>query len=128
MRVSARAVIKENGKVLLMHRIVVKNGEKREYYVLPGGGQEGNETLEQTVVRELKEEMNINVHPYRYLGQTTFEDSEKHFFECDIVDGFVSLGGEEAEKNNPNNFYEPVWLEIEKVDNFNVIDKEFINK
>ena len=69
MRIGARAVIIENGKVLTMFRRRIKNGEVREYYVIPGGGQDAGETLEDTVKRELQEEMNVNIEVLTYLGQ-----------------------------------------------------------
>ena len=42
----------ENGKVLLLYR----KKDNKEYYVVPGGTIEKDETLEQTTIRELKEE------------------------------------------------------------------------
>ena len=70
MRNSARAVIICDGKVLTMfRRLKNKDGSIKEYYVLPGGGIEENETMEQTVVRELKEEMNLDIKIIEYLGK-----------------------------------------------------------
>lgn len=54
-RVSFRRIIIENDYVYLMFRRRIKeNGEKKEYYVIPGGGVNENETLEDNVIRELK--------------------------------------------------------------------------
>ncbi len=54
-RVSSRRIIIENDYVYLMFRRRIKeNGEKKEYYVIPGGGVNENETLEDNVIRELK--------------------------------------------------------------------------
>ena len=41
----------ENG-FALMHRVGVQNHPIGEYYVFPGGGQEGNETYEEGVLRD----------------------------------------------------------------------------
>lgn len=52
-RVSARAIIIENNKLLVMFRRKIKDGVVKEYYAILGGGVEENETLEETVKREM---------------------------------------------------------------------------
>ncbi len=56
-RTSAKAVIIKNGKLLA----IKLNDGKEEWYILPGGGQDGEEILPQTVEREVKEEVGIEV-------------------------------------------------------------------
>ena len=56
-RVSSRAIIIEDGKLLAMfRRKIKKDGSIKEYYVIPGGGLEEGETLEETAIRETAEE------------------------------------------------------------------------
>ena len=57
----AGGILIENGKMLLVHRIKTDNGVRREYYVIPGGGIEGEENLEVATKRELNEEAGIEV-------------------------------------------------------------------
>jgi ADP-ribose pyrophosphatase YjhB (NUDIX family) len=59
-----------------MHRN--KNG--KEYYTYPGGGLEENESLEDCVKREVKEEFGIEISPIRELYEYETEDSLQHFF------------------------------------------------
>ena len=61
MRNRAGGILIDNGKLLLMHRIKTVDGKTREYYVVPGGGIEEGETLEDATKRELKEEIGIDV-------------------------------------------------------------------
>ena len=68
MRVSSRAIIIENGKVLVMFRRKIKDGKVKEYYVIPGGGQDEGETLEENVKRELKEELKYIGEALEYYG------------------------------------------------------------
>ncbi len=57
IRTSAKAVIIQNGKLLA---IKLSDG-KEEWYILPGGGQDSEELLPQTVEREVREESGIEV-------------------------------------------------------------------
>lgn len=57
IRTSAKAVIIQDGKLLA---IKLNDGEE-EWYILPGGGQDGEEMLPQTVEREVREEAGIEV-------------------------------------------------------------------
>lgn len=57
IRTSAKAVIIQDGKLLA----VKLNDGNEEWYILPGGGQEEEEILPQTVEREVREETGIEV-------------------------------------------------------------------
>ena len=72
-RINSRAVIIENGKVLTMFRRKTKNGITEEYYVIPGGGIEDGETLEENVKRELSEELNVEIEIIGYLGTIEYD-------------------------------------------------------
>lgn len=57
IRISAKAVIIQNGKLFA----IKLNDGKEEWYILPGGGQDCEEMLPQTVEREVREEAGIEV-------------------------------------------------------------------
>ena len=57
IRTSAKAVVIQNGKLLA----IKLNDGKEEWYILPGGGQDSEEMLPQTVEREVREEVGIEV-------------------------------------------------------------------
>lgn len=57
IRTSAKAVIIQNDKLLA----IKLNDGKEEWYILPGGGQDCEEMLPQTVEREVREEAGIEV-------------------------------------------------------------------
>ena len=57
IRTSAKAVIIQNGKLLA---IKLSDG-REEWYILPGGGQDGEETLPETAEREVREETGIEI-------------------------------------------------------------------
>lgn len=75
MRTSVRGILIEDDKLLVIHRI--KNNY--EYYVVPGGGVEAQETLMQALKRELLEEVGIQIKVldekpfYTYLDQDGYQ-------------------------------------------------------
>ena len=81
---------KEN-RILLMHR----NTKDLKQWELPGGKLEKNETPEQAVIRELKEELNIIVQIIKYIGFKEFEDNgvmlKYHWYNCKIDTGMPEL-------------------------------------
>ena len=106
-RVGSRAIIFTNGKMLTMFRKKKnKDGVLEEYYVTPGGGREGNETLEENVIRELKEEFSVDIKVLGYLGKEEHEKTIEHYFHCTIVNGEPKLGGEELLRMTNENYYE----------------------
>ncbi|QWC00637.1 NUDIX hydrolase [Mycoplasmatota bacterium] len=81
---SSRAIIKDEDQVLLLY------SKKLDYYMLPGGRIEKNESPEDCVVREVKEETGLDViieNP-TVLIKEYYEDStwNSHFFLCKIKD------------------------------------------
>lgn len=128
MRVSSRAIIIENGKILTMFRRVLRNGVIKEYNAIPGGGQENGETLEQNVTRELKEEMNVNIEILGYLGKTDDSERQEHYFACAIKNGTPHLGGEELEKQSSENYYEPMWISLNNPKGLSETSLAFANK
>ena len=59
VRISAKAIIRKNGKILLMKA----RDAGGVFYLLPGGGQKNGESLETTLKRECLEETGAEVLP-----------------------------------------------------------------
>ena len=65
----------------------------------PGGKVEENETREETIVREIKEELNSLIEPIEYVGVSNHEyiDLEKtfsitmHAYKCKLISGNLEL-------------------------------------
>ncbi len=108
--IAARAVVIHQEKVLLLYL------KKNEVYNLPGGGLEKGETLDQCVLRELKEETG-------YLGLTPIPTMtvieyypngifESHFYRVDLASEIPmerNLTEEEIEQG-----IDLLWLSIEE--------------
>jgi 8-oxo-dGTP pyrophosphatase MutT (NUDIX family) len=69
----SKVVIAKDGKVLL-----VKQSYGTRVWCFPGGGQKRGETLEETAIRETKEEVGIDLGGVRFIGSFVSEVSYKH--------------------------------------------------
>lgn len=119
VRVSA-IIIKDN-KILLIHR--KKKGE--EYWVFPGGGVEDTETAYQAMLREVKEETNLDVLECN-LAFTAYNEASKKeepFYLCEVSDGKPEIIGEEKDRNTPDNSYQLEWVEVAKIKNLWLVPK-----
>lgn len=128
-RISSRGIIIESDYVYLMFRKRVKDdGSIKEYYVIPGGGINEGETLEENVKREMKEEFMVEVDVLGYLGSDESEDTIANFFACKIVSGTPQLGGEELTRCTDSNYYEVRKVKISDLDKIDILGKDMIIK
>lgn len=126
-RVSSRAIIIEDNKLLAMFRRKIKNdGSVKEYYVIPGGGLEENETLEENVIRELKEEFSVDIEVIKFLGTEEYDNTIANYFLCKIVNGTPKLGGEELERMTKENYYEIKYIDLKEIDCYDINAKKLI--
>lgn len=128
-RVSSRGIIIEDGNVYVMFRRRIKDdGTIKEYYVIPGGGINENETLEENVIREMKEEFSVDVKIKGYLGKDESDEAIAHFFSCSIINGKPKLGGEELERCTEKNYYEIRKVPINDLDKIDILGVGMIMK
>ena len=108
--IRAVGIVIHNDQILIMRR--VRNGQ--DYYVLPGGGVDLGETVQQSIVREIFEETNQRVTVDHILYHLDFiDDSDQYFGLCRWVGGGeVKLNGEEAERFAEDNQYHPQWMPL----------------
>lgn len=78
-----------------------KRENRYDFWVAPGGGVKGTESLEEAVIREVKEETGLNVSVDRliYIEQMHFpkERSVKFWYLCKLIDGKLDCTAKEAE-------------------------------
>lgn len=122
-RINGRAIIIDGDEVLLMFRRKIKDGKVKEYYAIPGGGQEENETLEECTKREIKEEFNLDVEIKEFLGKVEDENNIGYVYKADIVGGTLKLGGEELEHNSQENYYEVRKVKIKDIDKYDILEE-----
>ncbi len=119
--VSACALINEKGKVLINKRPEGK--DYAGYWEFPGGKVEENETPEDAIIRELKEEINIDVSA-ACLAPLSFTEKnyEKYYV---VVLLYVCRKWEGHMKPMENQQIE--WVYPNDIEDFNVLpaDKSF---
>jgi len=122
-RVSA-IIINHNQEILLIHRI--KNGN--QYYVLPGGGIESNETETSAVIREIKEETNLDIQPDKKILELQNDsfDRIEMFFTIKSFIGNPALGKPELDRQSNYNTYKLEWIKINELQKYNLFPKEIL--
>jgi 8-oxo-dGTP diphosphatase len=92
VRVSAKAIIQDGDRYLVMRDADFIDGKiTAKYNDLPGGTIEYGENPEQALLREVKEEIGIDVKIEKFLGYWYFTNENNHFhvicltFLCSLV-------------------------------------------
>lgn len=110
IEVVAAVIVKDN-KVFCC-----KRGPGRDlegYYEFPGGKIEVNETKEEALIREIKEELNIDISIDSYI--TTIEHDYPsfhlimHVYRCIIINGDISL----------NEHTDSIWCNVNELSDIN---------
>lgn len=126
IRKRVSAVIIRNNKILLIKR--VKPG--LVYFTFPGGGIEEDENIEQTLKREVKEELTLDIKEWRLLFEleNQYEDAynnmhkgnqHEYFFTIIKYNGIPKIGGSEKERMNEQNQYHLEWMELSVIRELN---------
>lgn len=135
MRTRVAGIIPMNDGFVFMHRKNVKrNKDYQEYYTFPGGGLEEGETLEEGVIREVKEEFGIYVKVIKKLYELENDKlgMKEYFFLCEYVDGEFGTGEGEEFSNNPeykdSGEYIPEIVKIEQISDLLILPLEIKEK
>ena len=84
-------ILDDYGRILLIHRSDVD----QPHWELPGGKIEEDETAEEAAVRELKEELDVDVRLVGSLGSELLEQGNKvykyNWFQAVIAQGIVKI-------------------------------------
>lgn len=117
----------DNKTLISIKRTKYKNGSiDKIYYTLPGGHVEGNETYEETLIREIKEEISVDIEIIKEVKYIVSDDLKKKekFYLCKILSGKVEKGNG-PEFTNPNlekyGKYEIVELDIDNLHKYNLL-------
>ena len=110
----AKSVIIQNGKILLLKRASTSKFFPN-LWDLPGGKLDSNENPETAVVRETKEETNLDVECGSLIGEYDLEELKEkiHFwvFSAEVLLGKIHLSADHTDYR---------WFFSEKIKNYKV--------
>ncbi len=76
MRLTTLCYIEKDDKYLMLHRVKKEKDVNKDKWVGVGGGFEKDETPEECLLREVKEETGLTLTKYAYRGLVTFVSDE----------------------------------------------------
>ena len=87
--------IEQDGKYLMLHRVKKENDVNRDKWVGIGGHFEENESPEECLLREVREETGLQLISYRFRGIITFisdrwDTEYMHLFTADRFSGIIA--------------------------------------
>ncbi len=105
------AIIKKDN-----HFLIVKRNRKKHLglkWEFPGGKVQENETFEEALIREIKEELNIKISLQDKIAEKKYKDEKidivLHYFLCTQEDGTIEL----------NEHEDLAWVEKKDFDKYN---------
>lgn len=91
------------GIIVYKHKVLVILRDNKPTIPSPntwqfiGGGPEPNETPDETLIREIKEETNIDITDYKFLTLLKMEEGDKHIYQVKLNEqqfNQIKLGNE----------------------------------
>ena len=110
----ARAIIIQCGSIALIER----RRDGIVYYVFPGGKIEQGERPEDAVIREVQEELGLEIRVQRLVAMVDHGDIVNYYFVVEIVGGSFGTGtGPEVRGLYPpeHGTYHPLWLPLSEL-------------
>ena len=114
-KLSTLCYIEQNGRYLMLHRTVKKNDVNKDKWIGVGGHFEEDESPEECLLREVKEETGYTLTSYQYRGLVTFISGNgvTEYMSLFTADGFKG-------KAVPCDEGDLEWVEIDKVYDLNL--------
>ncbi len=112
---STLCYIEKDGKYLMLHRTVKEKDVNKDKWIGVGGHFEEDESPEECLLREVKEETGYTLTSYRYRGIVTFISGNgvTEYMSLFTADGFC---GEQTECDEG----QLEWVDIDKVEGLNI--------
>ena len=112
---STLCYIERDGKYLMLHRTVKEKDVNKDKWIGVGGHFEADESPEECLLREVREETGYTLTSYRYRGIVTFISGNgvTEYMSLFTADGFT---GEETACDEG----ELAWVDIDKVGELNL--------
>lgn len=114
-KLSTLCYIEKDGKYLMLHRTVKKNDVNKDKWIGVGGHFENDESPEECLLREVKEETGLTLTSYQYRGLVTFVSGGgvTEYMSLYTADGFTG-------RQIPCDEGELEWVDKDEVWNLNI--------
>ncbi len=122
MRARAAAILIQDGTLALLER----HRQDQHYFSFPGGGVEVGESPDQTVVREVFEELGVQVNVIRLVAIFWFRGNPQYFFLVEQTGGTFGSGSGPEISGQPDPLrgsYTPIWMPIQEIAKQNVLPR-----
>ena len=110
-RTACRSIIIKDNKILLSYE------EKNNIYMIPGGGLESNETKEECVIRETKEETGFIIKPSECLLELNEYYENAKYVSCYFFGEIISTCDRHLTDREKEANMIPVWVDIDETIN-----------
>lgn len=114
-KLSTLCYIEKDGKYLMLHRTVKKNDVNKDKWIGVGGHFEQDESPEECLLREVKEETGYTLTSYQYRGLVTFVSGNgvTEYMSLFTADGFegTPISCDEGELQ---------WVDKKDIDKLNI--------
>ena len=123
----ASAIIPYEDGLIVIKRIKGDNENREEYYTIPGGGQEEGESIEEATLREIREELGIEVELTDKCYELESQGRKQYFFIAKYKSGEIGSGnGEEMIDINYEKYglYIPEIIALDKIKHIKLLPKE----
>lgn len=127
----ASAIIPYQNGLVVIKRIKGKGEEKEEYYTIPGGGQEEGETIEEATIREIREELGIEIELTDKCYELESQGRKQYFFVAEYKSGKMGSGkGDEMTNIDYEKYgaYIPEIIKKEEISQIRLLPEEIKNR
>lgn len=123
----ASAIIPYEDGLIVVKRVKGNFENKEEYYTIPGGGQEEGESIEEATLREIKEELGIEIELTDKYYELESQDRKQYFFVAKYKLGRIGSGtGDEMTNINYEKYgaYIPEIIKKEEIKNIRLLPEK----
>jgi len=127
----ASAIIPYHEGLVVIKRIKGKGEEKEEYYTIPGGGQEEGETIQEATIREIREELGIEINLTDKCYELESQGRKQYFFVAEYKSGKIGSGkGDEMTNIDYEKYgaYVPEIIPKEEIKKIRLLPEEIKNR
>lgn len=108
MRASLLVLDNSSSQLILIKRL--KKG--RTYFVLPGGTVEEGESFRQAALREIKEELDLDLSEEMLIASQETDDGQVFLVRSELSPDSLIIHGEELARSDEDNCYQPLWMPL----------------